>query len=94
MPDAPQDVSLFTWVLAGIATVIGTLASVIGLQYKKNESLNAQEILRNKEEISELKVKAENCEKDRLTLSVECATIRSRAEHLETRLHDLEKKIG
>lgn len=94
MPDAPSDFSLLSWLLAGVATVIGTLASVIGLQYKRNESLNAQECKRNAQEIAELKVRAESCEKDRLGLSIECATIRSRAEHLESRLHDLEKKIG
>ena len=74
------------WIVAGASTVIATLASAVAFLFRNNEAKNTASIakLENQVELLECKVvesdrKHDECQQDRVRLSVEVAIIR---EHL------------
>lgn len=78
--------SILGWVLGGVATVIATLAGVVTKFYKTQieDYKNTEHGLRD--EILELRHRADECESDRGQLRVQCA-------RLEERIVKIEKKV-
>ncbi len=60
--------SYLNWVLAAIATVVGTLAATVATLWKVNES-------RNTKAIEELTQRVEDCEAERAMLRVRVARL-------------------
>lgn len=71
------------WVFSGIGIVVSTLAGIVAMfyrqqitDYKSNESTL-------KKEVSELKVRADACERDRESLRIAQARLEERVQVLE-----------
>ena len=65
------------WVMAGVGGIIGTLSSVVAYQAKKQEALYAETIDELKSDVEELKLKSDECLKDREDLRVEIAELKA-----------------
>lgn len=65
------------WVMGGVGGIITTLASVVARQAKKQESLYADTIDELKSDVEELKLKSDECLKDREDLRVEIAELKA-----------------
>lgn len=91
MPDMPPGGDgLLTWVFAGVAAVVSTLATVIGVLYKASETRNGQAIAKLEAKVDSLDKKLDDtelarmdCEKDRALLKGTCDFLRARIESLE-----------
>lgn len=86
MSDAP-DSDFVTWVLAGIATVVGTLSATVGWLWKANETKNAKRIDQLEQNLAESNKKHDECMDDRNTIREECAVMRVRLEMLEKNIN-------
>lgn len=82
MSDTP-DGSIITWVLAGVATLIGGLATTVTALWKVNETRNAKRIDQLEQNLAESNKKHDECMDDRNTLREECVEMRVRLEMLE-----------
>ncbi len=90
MPDMPTGDGLLTWVFAGVAAIVSTLAAVVGVLYRAAEGRNGRELAKLEERVNGLDAKLDKsesdrleCERDRATLKGECAMLKSRIEQLE-----------
>lgn len=68
------------WVLAGIGTVIATLAGAVASLWKLSEAKNAKAIAAHQETIDHLETRAEKCEHDREELRVRVARLETKYE--------------
>ena len=68
------------WVLAGIVSIVGALAAAVTTLWSRSEAKNSLAI-----EI--LQAKANQCEKDRIVLHVQCGRLEERIEQLEKQQH-------
>jgi hypothetical protein len=78
------------WFVAGVATVIGTLASAVAFLFKLNESKNAGAILAlthqvelQQKQIDASEKRHDECQDDRRKLATEVAVIREHVKILE-----------
>jgi peptidoglycan hydrolase CwlO-like protein len=92
-----EDTGITGWVLAGMATIVSTLAGLVAMfyrqqiaDYKDNEIKieTAHKVTEDhlSKELEELKTRADSCENDREELRIELAV-------LKTRISVIEKKI-
>lgn len=72
------------WVLAGIASMIATLASAVTYLARKIVTDNANEI-------AELKSRSEKCEEDRSCLFAKHAVLEQKVEHLQSKLASIDQ---
>lgn len=79
-----NDNSYMGWVLAGVASIVGTLSTVVAYLFRKSEFDNAQAIKKLEEHNAEVAKKADDCEKDRTTLFATCEVLKVKVENLET----------
>lgn len=86
------------WILAGIATVIATLSSVVAMLYRGNEKQNAERIQALESDVKSLQSKnetlvehVEECRRDREDLRVKIATVETRLS-LYIEKHDSDTK--
>ncbi len=82
-----SDSSLMGWVLAGVATVIATLAGAVATLFKIRENENAKAIADLKASHELTKQKSDKCEEDRNKLFTRC-------EVLEVKLQTVEEKLA
>lgn len=68
------------WVLAGIATVIGTLATAVAGLWRLSEAKNSKAIAAHQETIDHLEIRATKCEHDREELRVRVARLETKYE--------------
>ncbi|TWU22470.1 hypothetical protein Pla52o_35260 [Novipirellula galeiformis] len=85
------------WVIAGVSTVVATLASAVAGLFKLNESKNAEAIKRLEDHVGKQESKLEaqetrliesdrkhdECQQDRIKLSTEVGLIRERLASVE-----------
>lgn len=91
MPDLPPtDDGLLTYIFAGIAAIVSTLATVVGYLYRLSETRNGQAIMKLELKVEHLDKKLDDteqaqmeCEKDRAALKGTCEFLRARIESLE-----------
>ena len=81
-----EENSLTGWMLAGVASVVATLASTVAWLFKLRENENAKHIASLTEEVLTIGQKADKCEAERGELKIECALMKGKLEVLETKL--------
>ena len=64
------------WVLAGIVSIVGTLAAAVATLWARSEAKNSLAI-------DVLQKRSDDCDKDRTALHVEVGRLTERVEHLE-----------
>lgn len=71
------------WILAGVATIVSTLAGLVAMFYRTQISdykLNESSL---RSEVSELRKRADICEADRETLRIDLAVMKTRIDRVE-----------
>jgi septal ring factor EnvC (AmiA/AmiB activator) len=79
MSDSSSVDGFVPWVLAGIASMIATLASAVA-------ALTKTRFAEYSKEITELKTRSDACEKDRSELFAKTARLEEKVEHLQSKL--------
>lgn len=79
MSDASSVDGFIPWVLAGIASMIATLASAVA-------ALTKTRFAEYSKEITELKTRSDACEKDRTELFAKTARLEEKVENLQSKL--------
>jgi hypothetical protein len=88
MSTEPAAVSL-TWVLTGVTTILGVLATVISVLFRLRESENAKKIEHMEKQIAVLQIKSDKCDDDRIALHRSDAANRERIAILENMLKEI-----
>jgi hypothetical protein len=81
--DSPID-GFVPWVLAGIASMIATLASAVA-------ALTKTRFTEYSNEIAALKTRSDECEKDRTVLFAKHAVLEEKIDHLQSKLSSIDK---
>lgn len=86
------DNGFVTWVIAGIAAILGVLTSTVAYLFKVSENANAQAIKELKDSNAHLETRSTACEKDRNELFAKCAVLEEKVSHLDTKLKSIDKE--
>ena len=83
--------ALSGWVLAGVASIIATLSTVVAFLYKRLDANNARTIGVLETRCDLLQKKVDECEKDRLDLHRQLAKMEIKITLLEDEMKELRK---
>lgn len=75
--------TLFAWVLAGVATVIGALTSALSFLYKSRIAAYEKAEVKLDARVEALEKKLDKCEQEHTSAKVQLAEIKTRLEILE-----------
>ena len=78
-----QDNGITGWILAGVATVVSTLAGIVAMFYRTQISDYKSNESGLRLEIGELRKRADTCEEDREQLRIKVAVMENRLDKVE-----------
>ena len=85
--------ALSGWVLAGVASIIATLSTVVAFLYKRLDANNARTIAALETRCDLLQKKVDECERDRLDLHRQMAKMEVKIALLEDEMKELRKEV-
>lgn len=85
-----EQTGLTGWILAGVATVVSTLAGIVAYFYKQQITDYRSNETMLKAKVVDLESRADKCENDREELRIRHAVLENKHANLELRVADLE----
>jgi hypothetical protein len=82
----PDDSSWTGWIIGSLIAVISTLAGLVTMFWKMNESKNSEAIATLSTRLQESEKRHDECREDRERINAECAGLRCRVEVIEQRI--------
>lgn len=85
-----QETGLTGWILAGVGTVVSSLAGIVAYFYKQQIADYKANEVTLKAKVIDLEARADKCEDDREELRIKHAVLETKHASLEMRVADLE----
>lgn len=82
------------WVLAGVASIVGTLSSIVAYLYRQQITDYKEIQLDLESRVEKLTERTDTCERERGELRVKCGVLDERCATLEQRVAHLENRNG